>query len=82
MITTALLILDLGLVAGQDFVTIAAVVGADRTSPPPFLPYFLCDFDALTVRAPNLASSLGVANVLLPALPLLSVPFAPLACAV
>jgi len=47
MITTALLILDLGLVAGQDFVTIAAVVGADRTSPPPFLPYFLCDFDAL-----------------------------------
>jgi bacteriorhodopsin len=29
MITTALLILDLGLVAGQDFVTIAAVIGAD-----------------------------------------------------
>ena len=28
-ITTALLILDLGLVAGQDFVTIAAVIGAD-----------------------------------------------------
>jgi hypothetical protein len=33
MITTALLILDLGLVAGQDFVTIAAVIGADRESP-------------------------------------------------
>ena len=31
MITTSLLILDLGLVAGQDFVTIAAVVGADST---------------------------------------------------
>lgn len=29
MITTALLILDLGLVAGQDMVTIAAVIGAD-----------------------------------------------------
>jgi bacteriorhodopsin len=29
MITTSLLILDLGLVAGQDFVTIAAVIGAD-----------------------------------------------------
>ena len=29
MITTSLIILDLGLVAGQDFVTIAAVVGAD-----------------------------------------------------
>ena len=36
MITTALLILDLGLVAGQDFVTIAAVIGAARTPPPPF----------------------------------------------
>lgn len=32
MITTALLILDLGLVAGQDFVTIAAVIGADSKS--------------------------------------------------
>ena len=29
MITTPLLILDLGLVAGQDYVTIAAVIGAD-----------------------------------------------------
>ena len=35
MITTALLILDLGLVAGQDFVTIAAVIGADRKLPCP-----------------------------------------------
>jgi hypothetical protein len=35
MITTALLILDLGLVAGQDFVTIAAVIGADRELPCP-----------------------------------------------
>ena len=35
MITTALLILDLGLVAGQDFVTIAAVIGADSKSPSP-----------------------------------------------
>ena len=32
-ITTSLLILDLGLVAGQDFVTIAAVIGADGAFP-------------------------------------------------
>ena len=34
LITTTLLILDMGLVSGQDFVTIAAVVGADSMIPP------------------------------------------------
>ena len=33
LFTTPLLILELGLVAGQDFVTIAAVIGADSTLP-------------------------------------------------
>ena len=47
MITTALLILDLGLVAGQDFVTIAAVIGADGMLPPPFYPPPFC----VTIRS-------------------------------
>jgi len=60
MITTALLILDLGLVAGQDFVTIAAVIGADGMLPPPFYPppvlrdHSLCDCTALSKVIYNL----------------------------